>query len=412
MKILALGGSGAMGTVAVRMVAHMAGVDEIVIADRDRAAAERLSRQLANSPVQVSAAEVDVTDDAGLHHALESADLVVNTVGPYYRFGVPVLSAAVATQTHYIDICDDWEPTLQMLELDKSASDAGICAIIGMGASPGMSNLLAATAAAELDKVRDAYTAWPVDVPGIGDANMDGEVLLGPDGQPSAAAVHWMLQSSGKISTVRAGKLSSQRPLLPINLRLPGNRNGTAYSIGHPEPITLQRTLKLDGDAVNLMVITPGTLAYLDVLRRDIDCGRLTNESAALQFAKPNFLRYLRSVPRSLLSKGPGTLPPFFAAVTGSSDNGDCTVLAYLNLSRSSDGSGGRLLGDMARATGVPLALGISQMIDGTARRAGVHPPDAAVDAQRFFSDLAKELGWSGESPLVVVEREAREAVG
>ncbi|MFX5351239.1 saccharopine dehydrogenase NADP-binding domain-containing protein, partial [Acinetobacter baumannii] len=89
------------------------GVDEIVIADRDRAAADRLCRQLADAPVAVRAARVDVTDDAALRNALESADLVVNTVGPYYRFGLPVLQAAIATGTHYIDICDDWEPTVQ-----------------------------------------------------------------------------------------------------------------------------------------------------------------------------------------------------------------------------------------------------------------------------------------------------------
>ncbi|MUM02365.1 saccharopine dehydrogenase family protein [Mycolicibacterium sp. CBMA 334] len=383
MKVLALGGPGAMGTVAVRIAAHMAGIDEIVIADRDRAAADRLCRQLATAPVPVSSARVDVTDDAGLHDALESADLVVNTVGPYYRFGVPILRAAIAAGTHYIDICDDWEPTVQMLDLDESARAAGVCAVIGMGASPGMSNLLAASAAAELDAVRDAYTAWPVDVPGIGDANLDGEVLLGPDGQPSAAAVHWMLQSSGKISTVRAGKLTSQRPLLPI------------------------RTLGLEGDAVNLMVIQPETLAYLDVLRRDIDRGRLTNETAAAQFAKPNFLRYLRSIPLSLRSKGPGTLPPFFAAVSGTSRGRDYMVLAHLDLSNPGADADNRLLGDMARATGIPLALGMSQMVDGTARRAGVHPPDAVIDSQRFFADLNRQLDRSADSPLVVIEREA-----
>ena len=55
MKILALGGPGAMGSVAVRLAAQMSGVDEIVIADRDRAAADRLCRQLADAPVAVIA---------------------------------------------------------------------------------------------------------------------------------------------------------------------------------------------------------------------------------------------------------------------------------------------------------------------------------------------------------------------
>ncbi|UNB50537.1 saccharopine dehydrogenase family protein [Mycolicibacterium sp. YH-1] len=402
MRILALGGPGAMGAVAVRLATQLPGVDEIVIADRDGAAAELLSRQLADAPVPVRAITVDVTDDTELRDALGSADLVVNTVGPYYRFGLTVLRTAIATGTHYIDICDDWEPTVQMLELDDAARSAGVCAVIGMGASPGVSNLLAATAAAELDSVRDAYTAWPVDVVGEGNSDDGAEVLLGPDGQPSAAAVHWMQQSSGTISTVSGGRLAMQRPLRPVALTLPGGRSGTAYSIGHPEPITLHRTLGLTGEAVNLMVIAPQTLAYLDVLRRDIDRGRLTNETAAAQFATPNPLRVIRSLPTALRCKGPGTLPPFFAAVSGPSKGHEHMVLAHLNLA----GPTGGLFGDMARATGIPLAVGMSQIIDGTARRPGVHPPDAVIDPKRFFTDLDRHLGRSADTPLLIVESE------
>ncbi len=403
MRLLALGGPGAMGTVAVRLAAQLPGVDEIAIADRDRAAADRLCRELAGAPVRVSAAQVDVTDDAALRAALDPVDLIVNTVGPYFRFGLPVLRAAIDTGTHYIDICDDWEPTVQMLELNETARAAGICAVIGMGASPGVSNLLAATAAAELDSVRDAYTAWPVDVPGAGVEDQSGDVLLGPDGRPTAAAVHWMLQSSGQICAVAAGQLTFRRPLRPVELALPHGRRGAAYSIGHPEPITLRHTLGLTGEALNLMVIRPQTLAYLDVLRRDIDRGRLTHETAAAQFAKPNLLRYLRSVPLARRCKGPGTLPPFFAVVTGAHSGRDRMVLAHLDL--SGPGRGG-LFGDMARATGIPLAVGISQLVDGTARRPGVHPPDAVIDAPRFFADLAGQLDRLPDRPLVIVERE------
>jgi len=405
MRVLALGGPGAMGAVAVRAATRLPGIEEIVIADRDGDAAELLSRQLADAPVPVRAVTVDVTDEAALRNTLAPMDLVVNTVGPYYRFGLTVLRAAIATGTHYIDICDDWEPTMQMLELDGTARSAGVCAVIGMGASPGASNLLAATAAAELDSVRDAYTAWPVDVP-AGNAGDAAGVLLGPDGRPSAAAVHWMQQSSGTISTVSSGRLVTQRPLCPVSLALPGGRKGTAYSVGHPEPITLHRTLGLTGEAANLMVITPKMLAYLDVLRRDIDRGRLTNETAAAQLAEPNLLRYLRSLPTALRSKGPGTLPPFFAAVTGPSQGRDHMVVAYLNMAGPAEDPARGLLGDMARATGIPLAVGMSQIVDGTARRPGVHPPDAVIDPQRFFHDFDRQLGRPAGVPLVVLERE------
>jgi lysine 6-dehydrogenase len=403
MRVLALGGAGAMGAVAVRTAAYGGGVGHIVIADRDLAAAERLARELADASVPVSARRVDVTDGAGLLDALGEADLVLNTVGPYYRFGLTVLRAAIATGTHYLDICDDWEPTMQMLELDAPARAAGVTAVIGMGASPGVSNLLAAAAASPLDSVRDVYTAWPVDVTAGGE-EAGRDQLIGPDGSPTAAAVHWMQQSSGTITGVRAGSLTEQRPLRPVTLELPGGRRGTAYTVGHPEPVTLQRTLRPTGESANLMVISPWALAYLDVLRRGIDCGRLTNETAARRIAKPDLPGIIRSLPRALTNKGPGTLPPFFAAAFGDRHGRDTAVLAHLNPAAGIDA----LLTDMARATGIPLALGMSQIADGTARRAGVHPPDAVIDSDRFFADLDRELGRTGSPPLIVVDHEYR----
>ncbi|MDH6196648.1 lysine 6-dehydrogenase [Mycobacterium frederiksbergense] len=398
MKVLALGGPGAMGAVATRMAVGMAGVSEVVIADRDHAAAERLARELTGSGVPVSARRVDVTDEDGLRGALESADVVLNTVGPYFRFGLAVLRAAIETRTHYLDICDDWEPTLPMLELDEYARRAGVCAIVGMGASPGVSNLLAAMAARELDRVDDVYTAWPVK----GDDDKDDDLLVGQDGRPTAAAVHWMQQISGTVATVRAGQVVHEPPLRPVALSLPGGRAGTAYTVGHPEPLTLRRTLGVTGDSANLMIISPGVVAYLDVLRTDIDKGVLTNESAAVDLAGPSWRRGIRSMARSAKFKSPGNLPHFFAAAIGPKDGEPRTVLARLT-----DESAGMasLTSDMARATGIPLALGLSQVVDGTITRPGVHAPDAVVDLDRFFVDLADSVGDGPGIDAVVIEK-------
>ncbi|MFE4977947.1 saccharopine dehydrogenase NADP-binding domain-containing protein [Kitasatospora sp. NPDC056651] len=306
MRLLALGGAGAMGRVSTRVAARVVadlpgnvppGAHEVVIADRDLAAARRAAAALAAaSPVPVRAARVDVTDGRELHAALVDADAVLNTVGPYYRHGRDVLRAAIRTGTHYLDICDDWEPTLAMLELGAEARAAGVRAVIGMGASPGISNLLAARAAARLDTLTDVHTAWPVDVGPEAGADTS---LRDPDGAVSAAAVHWMQQISGTVATVEGGRLVRRRPLRPVTLDLPGGRHGTAYTVGHPEPVTLHRSLRPGGDAASLMVLTTGTAAYLDVLREDIDSGRLTNESAAADLDRPTVRRTLRAAARA-----------------------------------------------------------------------------------------------------------------
>ncbi|MEV7929448.1 MULTISPECIES: saccharopine dehydrogenase NADP-binding domain-containing protein [unclassified Kitasatospora] len=392
MRVLALGGAGAMGRVAARVAARLPGVHELVIADRDPDAARRTAAALAGGPVPVRARQVDVTDGVQLHAALAKVDAVLNTVGPYYRFGLGVLRAAIRTGTHYLDICDDWEPTVAMLELDDEARAAGVRAVIGMGASPGVSNLLAVRAAARLDTLADLYTAWPVDA----GAEPDDTSLLGPDGAPLAAAVHWMQQISGTVAVVDGGRIVQRPPLRPVALDLPGGHRGTAYTVGHPEPVTLHRSLRPGGAAANLMVVTARTAAYLDVLRDDLDAGRLGNETAAVDLDRPTLRRTLRAAARAARFPGPGSLPGFFAAATGSRDGRPVTVLARLTGAEA-------LLGDMAESTGVPAALGLAQLLDGGVRAPGVHPPEAAIDAGRFFADLARH--WPGVGVVVEEER-------
>jgi saccharopine dehydrogenase-like NADP-dependent oxidoreductase len=91
----------------------------------------------------VEHAAVDVLDPTGLAELLRGADVVLSAVGPFYRFGTTVLRAAIESGTSYVDVADDPAPTLQMLALDPAARAAGVSAIVGAGASPGLSNLLA-----------------------------------------------------------------------------------------------------------------------------------------------------------------------------------------------------------------------------------------------------------------------------
>jgi lysine 6-dehydrogenase len=394
MRVLALGGGGAMGAVAARVAATLPAVTAVVVADRDLAAARRTAATAQADHPPVHAVQVDITDTTALRDLLDDADIVLNTVGPFTRFGPTVLEAAIATGTHYLDICDDPEPTSAMLALDERARAAGVTAILGMGASPGISNLLASLAAARLDHVQDLYTAWPVDVGADSDDDGD-DSLTGGNGKPSAAAVHWMEQISGVVPAVTDGALTHRQPLHPVTLRLPGDRAGTAYVVGHPEPVTLHASYAPSGDSACLMVITPGTVAFLDALRTEIDAGRLTYERAAAELGAPSLRRMTRAGLRSRRHPGPGTLPPFFAVATGRRGGRQFTVLATLDTATT---------GGMAEATGIPLALGLAQVMDGTARRPGVLPPEAVIDADRLLADLDRVVGGTGRNRAQVSE--------
>jgi saccharopine dehydrogenase-like NADP-dependent oxidoreductase len=359
-----------MAQPALRLLSGSADV-ELVVADLRLDAAEA-----AAGAVGARAVGLDVTDAHSLRAVLEPADVVVNVAGPFFRFAVPVLTAAIDTHTHYIDICDDWEPIDEMFGHHDAAVAAGVTAIIGMGASPGLSNLLAALAARELDDVVDVFTGWPVDVDFNGRrdrASSDDEAGA------SAAAVHWMQQISGSVTTMRDCSLVQSSPLEPIVLDYPTRGRGTAYVVGHPEPIMFRRSLRPSGASANVMVVTEGTVAFLDGLRRDIDAGELSVDAAADELARPSPTRMAKAGLSSLRKAGPGKLPGFFALVRGSSGGAPATVGARLVTAPKG----------MAGITGIPLAIAAEQILDGSVTQRGVLGPESVIDPIAMFSALA-----------------------
>jgi lysine 6-dehydrogenase len=377
MNIVVLGGGGAMGRAAVIHISRLAGVTSLIVADRDLASAEAASDAVAGGALTTSARPVDVSVPEQLADVIAGSDLVVNTVGPFYRFGMPVLEAAIAAGKRYIDICDDWEPTIEMMALHETAAASGSSCIVGMGASPGASNLLAVLACAELDEVDSLYTAWPVDVGGDADGD-DEDLVPNPNGQPGAATVHWMQQISGEIRTFEKGRFVNTLPLEPVTIDAPGFGSGTVYTVGHPEPMTLAGNLGVRDRCANTMLITPGTVAFLDGLRKRIDRGELTNEEAASELERPSPAGIAKAGLRSVGRRGPGKLPLFFAYAKGrkSGHPHHATATTWLP-------------GGMADATSIPLAIAVGEMISGNCPPAGVWAAEQAINPQRFFAALA-----------------------
>ncbi len=380
-RVVVLGGAGAMGRAAATLTATFPEVTSLVIADARLDAAQQAAAALVKPGLRVSAERVDVLDPRGLRAVLHDAQAVLNTTGPFFRLGVPALQAAIATGTTYLDICDDPAPTRALLDLHQDAAEAGVSAVIGIGASPGLSNLLAVCAAERLDVVDNLYCAWPVDAgqpTTERTTTADPSEFSGPDGTASAAVVHWLEQLRGTVPTVCNGHPDRQRPLTPVPLTYPGRRGGTAYLVGHPEPLTLPESLDVRGSSACLMIVTPGTVAYLRGVARDVDAGRITERAGARLIVQPRWRRVLRAALSSRRLAGPGDLPPFFSLVTGTRGGRPTTVAAQLK----------GLPDVMSTITGVPLALALRQVL-GDGIVAGVHPPERVLDAHRLLAALA-----------------------
>ncbi len=370
MKVLVLG-AGGMGTKAAEIVATFDAVSELVLADLDENAARRVAKRCG---AKARTLTLDVTDGAALRAALESADAVLNCVGPFFRFGVPILTAAIEAGTPYFDICDDPEPTLEMLALDDQAKARNMLAIVGIGASPGISNLLAAKTCLALDEIDHLITGWSLDDDGTSTAND----LTDEGGR--AAFVHWMEQCSGTVQSWVDNQLTSVKPLQPLKIDYPGLGKRTLWTVGHPEPVTLPLTFTHVRKASNAMVLNRLDAIGLQDLARRIDAGHITIDEAASEIAVSfggNTSSVFQSFVGWLVSQFSGPKFPSLFALAEGIHEGRSAVAAAAITALPEDG--------MAGATSVPLAVALKLFAESKITATGVKAPEAAIDPDLFF---------------------------
>src|SRR5262249_50973933 len=148
-QFVVLGGAGAIGRVIVRDLYESNSKNQILIADFD----EQSSRDIASSyrSKRVSYAFADARSPSRLTSVLRDRSVVINCTR--HQFDLNVMEAALRAGTHYLDLGGLFIWTRQ-LRLHRRFVDAGLTAILGMGCSPGLTNVMAAAAAAKLDRVK------------------------------------------------------------------------------------------------------------------------------------------------------------------------------------------------------------------------------------------------------------------
>ncbi len=269
MKVLALGGCGDMGRHAVRALIEHGFCSHVIVADINGNLAREFASRFGS---KASWRIVDVRDHLQLREAVSTADIVMNTVGPFFLHGLQVLKAAIDAGRHYMDICDDWEPTLEMLALHDRAREAGVTAVIGMGASPGISNMLAVQAISALDEVEEILTGW--------DLESALPEKVGP--LPGAATIHGIHQMTGSIRVFDEGRFVDTRPVRQVRIDYPGIPGAArAWTIGHPEALTLPRYYPTVRKSLNVMTALKSSIAFIRVISVLVDSGLLSVKRAA-----------------------------------------------------------------------------------------------------------------------------------
>src|SRR6266571_4392649 len=227
MRILVLGGCGAMGTEVTRDLARTSAFEEIVIADANLERARALAEELGGG--RVRSQKIDAADENLLTGQFRGFSVVANCTP--YHFGMAASRAAIQARVSYLDLGGLFN-TPRQLQLDEAARQAGVTLCLGCGATPGVTNLMVRRAADQMDRVEEVFIAFAsfrsiAPSPGLLDTVLD-------EFSPGSRRFYWEAGSFVEVPAFSGAKL--------IKFSDPVGEIET-YFVPHSETHTLPRLL-------------------------------------------------------------------------------------------------------------------------------------------------------------------------
>ena len=374
MHIIVLGGAGAMGRIAVRTLIEYEDVDQVTIADYNEERAHEVAADLNSSKIQVK--QIDVNDSERLATLLHGSDVVLNAVE--YIYNLPVLEACIQEKVHYADLGGLFHMTRKLMDRSAAAEAAGITAIVGMGGTPGITNLLARAAVDKLDRVDSIRVQL-----GCSDATPSTAPLVAP------YSIRTILDEFTKQAQIfQDGAWYPQQPLTgqeEMIFPLPVGRATAIYSL-HSECATFPVSFRDKGIChVSFKIAFPSD--FLTKLKFLVDIGFGSDE--------PINVRGVKVSPREVLARLLEMAP------VEDVEPQDCDVLRIVAVGEASGQQVEitnqvvvlpyRRWGISAGAvdTGTPLAIAGRMLANGEITRRGVFGPEMCVPIEPFFRDLA-----------------------
>ncbi len=369
MKVIILGACGGMGRYVAKSISSFKEINDLAVADLNLQDAEIFASQLGN---HIKGIEVDINDTKSLLSILINYDVVLNTVGPFFKFGYQVLKTSLEANCHYMDICDDWEPTEKMLELNNFAKEKNLLALLGLGASPGITNLLGRIAIDYLDIAHTIYTGWNLE-----EAKPES---MSSQKETNAAMIHGIEQITGKVKIFKDGKFEMVDPLKELEVSYPNIGTQSAFIFGHPEAITFPYHSKDLLNSVNLAHGNKSTIFVLRIIRKLINFKLISKNLSA------RFLEWLEKKGTVQKNAQSSSLPEIYALAIGFKNGNEETVGVSL------DGESTREL-TMGEATGYPLSLGLKMFLNNEISEKGVISPEhKSIKHKKLLMEIYKSF--------------------
>ncbi|MCY4085887.1 MAG: saccharopine dehydrogenase NADP-binding domain-containing protein [Actinomycetia bacterium] len=366
MRVIVLGATGTFGSQTVQVLAADERVTSVGVGCRDRARGAEVVATVGRKCVPVPG---DLDSNSALPAALAAYDVVVNAAGPAYHYALRVAKAAIEAGKPCVDLCDDASASKAALELAERAEGAGVTVILGLGCSPGVTNLVAGSGSKRLDLVDAVHVVHG----GTTESSLGGV----------ANVTHLLDLIDGEISIVRDGAptlVPGFSELEPYDFGAPLGVLRTGL-IAHPEPSMFLRSFPGLREATVRLGLAPeiandllaASAAFGLTSDRPIRIG--DSEIARREFLARHLHGYLRE--RAAASGSPESVTFAVHVIVEGVRESRPRRLIY------------RLYGDVSPLVSNALALGAIWLGEGRIHAPGVHTPEQCVDADVFLTELA-----------------------
>lgn len=370
MRILALGGAGAVAKESTRDLAQFSDFDEIVVAEYNVEAAEKLVAEIGDSRLRVMPFDADDYD--AMLRVFPQFDIVMN--GLPFEYDLPVSRACVEVGVQGCDLSSEES----QLALNDEAIRKGITFVPGVGATPGITNLMVRRAMEILDQVEMAdiyFAAFRCLAPARGLLEttfweFDPHAEERPETYYQDGAWHPTTPLSGGKRVRFHDRIGEQ----------------TVYLVPHDESYTLPDSIPGLKRASVRGCFPPHVMDLMGALLKS---GLLSGQAVRIGNQEMEAVQVCKDLlwAAPFSRENPVWAYGLVVEVTGTR-NGRRWMCTYRNEHPPQEEWGGPSA--YFKNVGIPLSIGAQMIARGQVERTGVIPPELAFASQPFFDELAR----------------------
>jgi saccharopine dehydrogenase (NAD+, L-lysine-forming) len=370
MKAVVFGGAGVIGSCSVEYLSKLDIFTEILIADIN----EKRAKELIKNNEKLDFIKIDARDKKSLSKSLINTDVAINCIGPFYKYAPFIIKAAIDKGVNYVDVCDDYDTTEILLnQFHKPAIDADISCIIGLGASPGLTNIIAAYGSKQFTNVNEIKIF----------------VTRGIDEKAGAAIPYHMLHCwIGEIPIYVNGHFKKARGLIDgkeyVNFPKPFGQI-PVYYFGHPETVTIPRYIKNVKNVCCKGSFLPAE--FRDALINLESLGLISEDMIKVHDKDIKIIdftaAYIDKIRRRISDKSKD-IPQGGSVMVEISglDDKEQKSMKYSGTAH------------MQQGTGTPAAIGAKMIIDGDISLKGVYAPEGCIPPEKFIMNFVGAEGF------------------